>query len=60
MELFLLMGLNYVDDPAAGEQAHSFRRTLELNMPRPMRQELYRSFAAQGMGRNLLITARVR
>jgi 2-polyprenyl-3-methyl-5-hydroxy-6-metoxy-1,4-benzoquinol methylase len=58
MELFLLMGVNYIDSPAEGKQAHGMRRRLEMAMPKPMRQRLYRAFAGLGMGRNLLVTAR--
>jgi 2-polyprenyl-3-methyl-5-hydroxy-6-metoxy-1,4-benzoquinol methylase len=58
MEFFILMGINYIDDPAAGKQAHALRKAFELNLPKAMRQSLYRALAAQGMGRNLLVTAR--
>lgn len=58
MEFFLLMGLNYVDDPTAGKQAHALRRRFEMTMPREMRQSLYLAFANQGMGRNILVTAK--
>jgi 2-polyprenyl-3-methyl-5-hydroxy-6-metoxy-1,4-benzoquinol methylase len=58
MELFLMMGVNYVDVPAEGKQAHAMRRRLELSMPKAMRQSLYRAFAGLGMGRNILVTAR--
>jgi 2-polyprenyl-3-methyl-5-hydroxy-6-metoxy-1,4-benzoquinol methylase len=58
MEFFLLMGLNYIDDPSVGKQVHTLRKAFELNMPKAMRQSLYRNFAAQGMGRNILVTAR--
>lgn len=60
MELFLMMGVNYVDVPSDGKQAHAMRRRLELNMPKAMRQGLYRAFAGLGMGRNILVTARRR
>lgn len=58
MELFLLMGVNYVDDPADGKRAHAMRRQLELALPKPMRQRLYQALAGLGMGRNILVTAR--
>ena len=57
MEFFLLMGVNYVDDPACGKQAHDMRRRFETIMPKEMRQSLYRAFADLGMGRNILVTA---
>jgi 2-polyprenyl-3-methyl-5-hydroxy-6-metoxy-1,4-benzoquinol methylase len=58
MEFFLLMGINYIDEPARGKEAHALRRSFEMNMPKTMRQSLYRALAGQGMGRNLLVTAR--
>jgi 2-polyprenyl-3-methyl-5-hydroxy-6-metoxy-1,4-benzoquinol methylase len=58
MEFFLLMGVNYVDEPAQGRTAHAMRRRFEMALPKPMRQALYRGFAAQGLGRNILVTAR--
>ena len=58
MELFLLMGVNYVDDPADGQRAHAMRRRLEMTLPKAMRQRLYQALSDLGMGRNLLVTAR--
>ena len=57
MELFLLMGDDYIADSAIGEQSHLRRRRLELAMPAEMRRRLYRNFAAQGIGRNSLVCA---
>jgi 2-polyprenyl-3-methyl-5-hydroxy-6-metoxy-1,4-benzoquinol methylase len=58
MEFLLLMGINYVDHPSEGKTAHAMRRRFEMVMPKPMRQALYRAYAAQGLGRNVLVTAR--
>lgn len=58
MEFFLLMGVNYVDQPSEGKTAHALRRSFEMAMPKPMRQSLYRAYAQQGLGRNILVTAR--
>lgn len=58
MELFLLMGVNYVDDPADGKRAHAMRRRLEMTLPKAMRQRLYGALAGLGLGRNMLVTAR--
>lgn len=57
MEFLLLMGVNYIDTPEDGARAHAMRRRFEMAMPIDMRQELYRGFAKQGMGRNILVTA---
>jgi SAM-dependent methyltransferase len=53
MELFLLMGLNYIDDPEIGATCHEQRVEAELSMPADLRRELFRSFAASGIGRNV-------
>ena len=58
MELFLLMGVDYVDRPERGKEAHRMRRNLEQSLPRALRQTMYRQFASLGMGRNLLMFAR--
>lgn len=58
MEWFLMMGINYVDAPAEGRAAHAMRRRFEMAMPLKMRQDLYRTLAGQGMGRNILVTAK--
>ncbi|MBS4096874.1 MAG: class I SAM-dependent methyltransferase [Sulfuricella sp.] len=58
MELFLLMGMDYVGVKEVGRQAHKMRKELEHSLPQAVRQNLYRCFAAQGMGRNILAFAR--
>ena len=52
MELFLLMGEDYVGNPEVGRACHERRRRAELAMPGPVRRDLFRSFAAGGVGRN--------
>ncbi len=58
MELFLLMGLNYVDDPEVGATCHAYRVEAELSLPADVRRELFRTFAAGGIGRNLRVVMR--
>lgn len=58
MEFFLLMGINYIDKPARGKEAHAMRRRFEMGLPKAMRQSLYHALAEQGMGRNILVTAK--
>jgi SAM-dependent methyltransferase len=58
MELFLLMGDDYVGSPEVGRACHQRRRALELALPADQRRRLYRTFAAEGMGRNALVFAR--
>lgn len=52
MELFLLMGRNYLGDPQLGAACHGERVELEHSMPSNLRRNLYRSFAERGIGRN--------
>jgi 2-polyprenyl-3-methyl-5-hydroxy-6-metoxy-1,4-benzoquinol methylase len=58
MELFLLMGLNYVADPEVGATCHAYRVEAELSLPAEVRRELFRTFAAGGIGRNLRVVMR--
>jgi 2-polyprenyl-3-methyl-5-hydroxy-6-metoxy-1,4-benzoquinol methylase len=58
MELFLLMGLNYVEDPEVGATCHAYRVQAELSLPADVRRELFRTFAAGGIGRNLRVVMR--
>lgn len=58
MELFLLMGEDYVSDPALGGALHRKRVQLETALPAPLRRKLYGAFAAAGIGRNVLSFSR--
>ena len=58
MELFLLMGDDYRDDPVVGHAVHARRRSAELAMDPATRRALGRAWAAAGVGRNALIVAR--
>ena len=58
MELFLLMGLNYIGDPELGARCHAYRVEAERSMPSEARRELFRAFAAGGVGRNSRILVR--
>jgi len=61
MELFLLMGKNYLDDPKRGRDCHAMRKQLELNLTksgnRAFMEKLYGCFAEAGMGRTVLVIA---
>jgi SAM-dependent methyltransferase len=57
MELFLLMGYDYVGQPQMGAECHSRRRRLELALPADLRRSWCASMAALGLGRNLLVSA---
>jgi SAM-dependent methyltransferase len=58
MELFLLMGEDYRDDPVVGRAVHDRRRQAELAMDPTTRRALGRAWAAAGVGRNALVVAR--
>lgn len=55
MELFLLLGENYVEDPAAGSRAHAQRCDLELSLTGPTRRALAEALASASIGRNCLV-----
>lgn len=61
MELFLLMGLDYVADPALGKVAHGYRKALEQNLARAgglgAIDQLYVSCSVNGGGRDLIFWA---
>ncbi|WP_421900035.1 methyltransferase domain-containing protein [Maridesulfovibrio sp.] len=61
MELFLLMGKNYLQDPELGRECHAMRKELELNLTRTGNRDvldkLYNSFAEAGFGRHALLMA---
>ncbi len=57
MELFLLMGENYVNDNAIGRSCHEKRKKLELNLSDTLRRKMYSAFAEVGVGRNIIIYA---
>lgn len=62
IDLFLAMGDNYVKTPEKGKQSHARRVQLEIFLEKAelqyLRQDLYRSFANIGLGREALIIAR--
>lgn len=62
MELFLLMGDDYVDDPSLGRACHKRRvrsdQTLEALDEGETRRRLYRALAEAGLGRDATVIAR--
>lgn len=59
MELFLLMGDDYVGNSLHGPHLHAKRRQFEMAIPNTLRQKLYSAFADVGIGRNATVFARV-
>ena len=58
MELFLLMGDDYRDDPAVGHEVHQRRRRADLALDPETRRSIGRAWAAAGIGRNAVVVAR--
>jgi SAM-dependent methyltransferase len=61
MEAFLLMGDNYVGDPALGRACHTRRKSFDLALEQAgfgeTRRALYRALAEAGIGREAVVIA---
>ncbi len=57
MEMFLLMGDDYVADPAVGRACHERRVRFEMSLSTDVRRTLYRALATAGMGRCAFVIA---
>lgn len=64
IDMFLLMGDNYVGNDALGRACHAKRKRFELNLARAgengTKREMYRSLARLGIGRDVFAVARRR
>ncbi len=60
LEMFLLMGKNYIENPEVGAQCHKDRCTFEENISTKARRELYRNFAQAGIGRECVVVGRLK
>jgi len=58
MELFLLMGDDYVDNPEIGKMCHQKRVNFEFSISKELRRNLYNKLAELGLGRECIIYAR--
>jgi SAM-dependent methyltransferase len=62
MEVFLLMGQNYVGNNQLGRECHAHRKNFELNLQRgglqQFKESLYKMFADEGIGREIMLIAR--
>jgi len=62
MELFLLMGDNYVGDDALGRECHARRKHFDMALEKAglgnVRRKLYGALAKAGIGREAIIVAR--
>tara|TARA_B100001250_G_C19800530_1_gene790826 strand:+ start:73 stop:984 length:912 start_codon:yes stop_codon:yes gene_type:complete len=59
MDMFLLMGKNYVGNDELGRECHIMRKQLELNLAKAgannVKRDLYRSLAKLGIGREIIL-----
>jgi SAM-dependent methyltransferase len=62
IDIFLLMGDNYVGDDLLGRNCHSKRKRLEINMRRgglnDFKKDLYRYLASKNIGREIVLFAK--
>jgi SAM-dependent methyltransferase len=62
MELFLLLGFDYIKEPLLGRSCHHRRVGFEFILEKAghaqLRRDLYRSLAKVGIGRDAIVTAR--
>lgn len=64
IDLFLMMGDNYVGNDVVGRSVHQKRKRLEIELARggleDMQSEIYRHFADLGIGREIIVIAQKR
>ncbi|HEX7756369.1 MAG TPA: class I SAM-dependent methyltransferase, partial [Niabella sp.] len=62
IDIFLLMGKDYLSEPSLGKECHAMRKTFEYKLfeagASSFKEELYKAFSYLGIGRELLITGR--
>lgn len=60
MELFLLMGENYLGNDEVGSKCHQKRMKFELSLPDELRRNIYIYLTKLGIGRNCIVYAKLR
>jgi 2-polyprenyl-3-methyl-5-hydroxy-6-metoxy-1,4-benzoquinol methylase len=58
MEMFLLMGENYVGNPDVGSHCHARRVQFDLSLPPQLRRKIYAALGSVGLGRDCLVFGR--
>ena len=62
IDMFLLMGSNYIGDDKIGRDCHAKRKSFEINLFRfgmnDFKKELYEFFASRNIGREIVLYAR--
>ncbi|KAF0146431.1 MAG: type 12 methyltransferase [Nitrospirae bacterium] len=59
MEIFLLMGKDYINNPEVGHTCHQERISFEMSVSGELRRRIYQSLGAQGIGRTCLVVGRL-
>lgn len=59
MEMFILMGDDYIDNPEIGVKCHQKRVAFDLALPDDVRRRLYKSLAEAGIGRTCTIIGKL-
>lgn len=60
MELFILMGDNYIENDEIGSNCHQKRLKFDLSITDELRRNMYMSFARLGIGRSCIVYARLK
>lgn len=60
MELFILMGDNYIENDEIGSNCHQKRLKFDLSITDERRRNMYMSFARLGIGRSCIVYARLK
>jgi 2-polyprenyl-3-methyl-5-hydroxy-6-metoxy-1,4-benzoquinol methylase len=55
MEMFLLMGENYIQNPDVGTRCHARRVQFDMSLPPELRRKIYSALASVGVGRTCLV-----
>ncbi|WP_193172971.1 class I SAM-dependent methyltransferase [Nisaea nitritireducens] len=58
MELWLLLGFDYISDRSIGADCHNRRVAFERSVPTEVRRRLYKAFGEAGFGRTMFIAGR--
>lgn len=62
IDIFLLMGVNYIGNDKKGRQCHGYRKTFEKNLHKAgknnLKRELYNKLSQLGIGREIIIIAK--
>lgn len=59
MELFLLMGDDYIGNEGVGSKCHQKRMNFEMALPDNLRRRIYMKLACLGIGRNCIVYAKI-